>query len=106
MARRVRKTHTTLTVDLLGDPLAYAHALPPPGSDHDWRLHGTVTIDGVTGGMAWRGGGYGIAIGQVVRELNLWERVDVHRVLEIDRPPGIEDAPRFKIEPMSIPGRW
>jgi hypothetical protein len=31
--------------------------LPGPASDHDWRLYGTVTIDGLTGGLAWKGAG-------------------------------------------------
>lgn len=97
MTRRPRKKPFTLTIDLLGDwrPLAAAHL--PARSDHDWRYFGTVTIDGVSGALAWKSGEYGIAVGEApVRVFGLWERIRLSEIMEFESPPGRELAPRSK----------
>jgi len=83
-----------VTLDLLADWHAYAEPPPEPNSEHDWRYFGTITIDGQTGALAWRAGGYGIGNGPNVRELGLWNRIKVTGLL-MDNPPGYADAPRF-----------
>jgi len=90
-----------VTLDLLADWHAYAEPLPEPRSEHDWRYFGTITIDGQTGALAWRAGGYGIGSGTTVRELGLWDRIKVEALL-MDEPPGFADAPRFPPEAPSV----
>lgn len=83
-----------VSLDLLADWRAYAESLPEPRSDHDWRYFGTVTMDGHTGALAWRLGGYGIGNGAKVRELGIWDRIQVNGLL-MEEPPGYSNAPRF-----------
>jgi len=97
MTRRPRKKPFTLTIDLLGDWRPLAAAPLPARSDHDWRYFGTVTIDGVSGALAWKSGEYGIAVGDApVRAFGLWERIRLSEIMEFESPPGRELAPRSK----------
>jgi hypothetical protein len=97
MPRLQRKKPFTLTIDLLGDWRPLATAPPPARSDHDWRYFGTVTINGVSGALAWKSGGYGTAIGDgPVRPFGLWERIRLGEIMEFESPPGRELAPRRK----------
>jgi hypothetical protein len=73
-----------VTLDLLADWRAYAEPLPTPMREHDWRYFGAITIDGQTGALAWRAGGYGIGNGASVRELGLWDRIKVTALLMRD----------------------
>jgi len=83
-----------ITIDLLADWRAFATPLQPARSEHDWRYFGTITIDGQTGALAWRAGGYGVANGTNVRELGLWDQIKVSGLL-VGEPPGFADVPRF-----------
>jgi hypothetical protein len=83
-----------ITVDLLADWLPYADPLPEPRSNHDWRYFGTITMDGETGALAWRAGGYGFGSGARVCELGLWDRIKLNAIM-LGEPPGYSDAPRF-----------
>lgn len=83
-----------VTLDLLVDWRTYAEPLSTPASEHDWRYFGTVTMDGQTGALAWRAGAYGIGIGSIVRELDLWDRIKVNAIM-LRELPGCADAPRF-----------
>ena len=83
-----------VSLDLLADWHAYAEPLPEPRSEDDWRYFGTITMDGQTGALAWRAGGYGIGNGTAVRELGLWDRIKVTSLL-MDEPPGFANAPLF-----------
>lgn len=97
MTRRPSKTSFTLTIDLLDDWRPLAAATPPARSDHDWRYFGTVTINGVTGALAWKASGYGMAVGDgPVQPLGLWERIRLSEIMEFESPPGRELAPRSK----------
>jgi hypothetical protein len=96
MARIPRKKSFTLTVDLLADWHPFADPPPVPRRDSDWRYFGTATYNGVTGALAWRTGGYGIAVAsEPVAEFPLWERIRLNSILEFERPPGLELQPRF-----------
>lgn len=88
-------------LDLLADWRVYAEPLPAPTNEHDWRYVGTITMDGQTGALAWRAGGYGIGNGTNVRELGLWDRIKVTSLL-MGNPPGHADAPRFAGLALSI----
>ena len=97
-----------ISMDLLADWRMYAEPLPSPNGEHDWRYYGTITIDGQTGALAWRAGGYGIGIGNgaSVRELGLWDRIKVTSFL-MDAPPGYADAPHFTpLAPSVWPKEW
>lgn len=95
MTRLPRKKPFTLTIDLLDDWRPLAAAPPPARSDHDWRYFGTITIHGVRGALAWKTGGYGVAIGDSpVRPLGLWKRIRINEIMEFESPPGRELAPR------------
>lgn len=83
-----------VSLDLLADWRGYAEPLPVSTSQHDWRYFGTITINGQTGALAWRGGGYGIGNGAAVRELGMWDRIKVTSLL-MDEPSGFANAPRF-----------
>jgi len=83
-----------ISMDLLADWRMYAEPLPSPNGEHDWRYYGTITIDGQTGALAWRAGGYGIGNGATVREFGLWDRIKVSGLL-MGEPPGFADVPRF-----------
>lgn len=94
--RRPTKAELTrrIEIDLLADWHQYAEPLSPPASKHDWRFFGVVTIDGVPGALAWRAGGFGVGTGSDLRELGMWDRIKMDRLLEA-RPLGIERAPQF-----------
>lgn len=83
-----------VSLDLPADWRAYAEPLPTPASEHDWRYFGTITMDGQTGALAWRAGGYGIGNGAAVRELGLWDRIKITSLL-MAKPPGHAGAPTF-----------
>ena len=83
-----------ISMDLLADWRMYAEPLPSPNGEHDWRYYGTITIDGQTGALAWRAGGYGIGNGTMVRELGMWDQIKVSGLL-MGEPPGFADVPRF-----------
>ena len=70
-----------ITMDLLADWRPYATALPEPRSGHDWRYFGTITMDGETGALAWRAGGYGFGSGGYSREFGLWDRIKVTAIM-------------------------
>lgn len=89
-----------VTLDLLADWHAYAEPLPEARSEHDWRYFGAITVDGQTGALAWRAGGYGIGNGASVRELGLRDRIKVTSLL-MNAPPGCANAPRFT--PLAAP---
>jgi hypothetical protein len=55
-------------------------------------------MDGETGALAWRAGNYGIGIGSEVRELGMWDRIKIDRIL-VSIPPGHADVPRFMRPP-------
>jgi hypothetical protein len=107
MSRRPTKAEreAIITLDLLGDPLAYADLLPEPRGEHDWQYFGTITRNGVTGALAWRAGGYGVGIGAMVKECSLWDRIKIDRIL-LDDPPGVDFAPTFHPapHPLNPPG--
>lgn len=106
MARIPRKKPFTLTIDLLADWSPFADPPSEPHIDHDWRHFGTVTYNGTTGALAWRIGGYGMAVGsEPVREFQLWERIRLNSILEFESPPGFELRPRFRpMEGWGTPG--
>ena len=93
MARRVHRAKS-FSYDLLADWRPYAS---PPLADHrNWIYHGTVTLEGVTGALAWRHGWYGIAVDDhPVRELGIWERIKIGDDLRAQAVPGWETAPTF-----------
>ena len=97
--RRPQRRHRSLTIDLLADWQQVADPLPEPHGPRDWQLYGTVTIDGITGGLAWKPGRYAIVTGAILRELGLWEHIDVSTTLAIAKPPGHEAAPRYAVDP-------
>ena len=84
-----------IALDLRADWREYAEPLPPAASKHDWRYFGVVVIDGQRGALAWRAGGFGVGTGASVRELGMWDRIKIERLLEA-HPPGIERAPEFQ----------
>ena len=91
--------HRTLSIDLLADWRPFADPQPRINGPRDWQLYGTVTIDGTTGGLAWKPGSYAIVTGAMLRELGMWERIDVSNTVAIDKPPGHEGAPRYAVDP-------
>ena len=95
-----------ISLDLLADWCAYAEPLPTSTSEDDWRYFGTITMDGQTGALAWRAGGYGIGNGSTVRELGIWDRIKVTSLL-MDEPPGCASTPRFTpLAPSKWPEEW
>ena len=58
-----------------------------------------MTIDGTTDGLAWKAGSYAIVTGATLRELDIWERIDVSNTMAVDKPPGHENAPRYAVDP-------
>jgi len=96
--RTPKRTHRTLSIDLLADWRPFTDPLPSPNGPRDWQLYGTVTIDGTTGGLAWKPGSYAIVTGGALRELGMWEHIDVSNTVAIDKPPGHEGAPRNAVE--------
>ena len=83
----------SFSYDLLGHWHGLADA-PEPGSI--WTYHGTVTLEGVTGALAWRRGRVGIAVGSLpVRDLGLFERMQIGHDIQNHAVPGWETAPMF-----------
>jgi hypothetical protein len=97
--RHPKRMHRTLSIDLLADWRPFADPLPASADPRAWQLYGTVTIDGTTGALAWKPGGYAIVTGSTLRELGMWERIDVANTVAIKKPPGHEAAPRSPVEP-------
>jgi len=65
----------------------------------DCRYFGTVTYNSVTGALAWKGAGYGLAIGSApVYEFPLWERIRLQTIMELEHPPRNELTPKFAQE--------
>ncbi len=97
MTRRRRKSPSSLTIDLLGDWRPLAAAPSPARGGHGWRYFGTVTLNGVSGALAWTDDGYGMAVGNSpVQPLGLRERIRLSEIMEFESPPGRELAPRRK----------
>lgn len=93
MARRVHRAKS-FSYDLLADWRPYAS--PPAPGRLGWIYHGTVTLEGVTGALAWRHGWLGIAVrDEPVRELRLWERIRISEEVRAHEAPGWETAPVF-----------
>jgi hypothetical protein len=83
----------SFSYDLLDRWQSHA-AAPEPGSP--WRYHGTVTLASVTGALAWRRGSVGIAIGRLpVRELGLFERMQIGHDIQNHAVPGWASVPMF-----------
>lgn len=79
--------------DLRADWRPYADE-PVFGSE--WTYYGTVTIDDITGALAWRRGYVGIAIGHLpVRELNIFQRLQIGHDIQEGSVPGWEAAPIY-----------
>lgn len=95
MARRVHRAKS-FSYDLLADWRPYADAPPPAVTDSDWLYHGTVTLDGETGALAWKRGWFGIAVGSYpVRELGMWESIQIDQEVRERVVTGWEMAPTF-----------
>jgi hypothetical protein len=91
MARRVHRAKS-FSYDLLADWRPYAE----PPTQPRWIYHGTVTLEGETGALAWRHGWYGIAVGdQPVRELGLWERIKLSEDIRDQCVPGWNTVPTW-----------
>jgi hypothetical protein len=60
---RQPKRAKSFAFDLLADWSAVASPLGPDDIHRGWVLHGTATLNGATGALAFRAGGYGIAVG-------------------------------------------
>lgn len=77
MARQPKRAKS-LSFDLLADWSVFAAPLDPNNNHLGWLLHGTAALNGATGALAFCGGCYWIRVGnQGVRELDMWERIDV-----------------------------
>jgi len=95
MARRVHRAKS-FSYDLLADWRPYAVPPDQVRNVFGWIYHGTVTLEGVTGALAWRRGLNGIAVGGLeVRELGMWERIRIDREIREKAAPGWETVPQF-----------
>ena len=93
MARKVHRAKS-FSYDLLADWRPYA--VPPVADHRGWIYHGTVTLEGVTGALAWRPGWYGIAVGDwPARDLGMWERIRICQEVLAKEVPGWETVPTF-----------
>ena len=93
---RQPKRAKSFSFDLLADWSAFATPLDPHDNHLGWVLHGTATLNGEAGALAFRGGWYGIKVGsRPVRELDMWERIEVSHGIEFKTAPGWESVPRF-----------
>jgi len=96
---RQPKRAKSFSFDLLAHWSAVATPLDPHDNHLGWVLHGTATLNGEAGALAFRGGWYGIKVGsRPVRELDMWERIDVSHGIKFKTAPGWESAPRFVCE--------
>jgi len=96
---RQPKRAKSFSFDLLADWSAVAAPLDEKDVHRGWTLHGTTTLNGDTCALAFRGGWYGIKFGSLdVRELDLWERIDVSHGIEFRTAPGWESVPQFVCE--------
>lgn len=96
MAKHVKRAKS-FSFDLLADWAP--HATPPGPAEvcRGWVLHGTATLNGVTGALAFCGGWYGIKVGgQDVADLGMWERIDVSQGIEFKTATGWEHVPKFE----------
>lgn len=93
---RQPKRAKSFAFDLLADWSAFATPLEADGNHLGWVLHGCATLNGVTGSLAFRGGWYGIKVGsQGVRELDMWERIELQNGIALKTAPGWESVPQF-----------
>ena len=93
---RQSKRAKSFSFNLLADWSAVATPLDPQDNQLGWVLHGTATLNGEAGALAFRGGWYGIKFGGLaVRELDLWDRIDVSHGIKFKTAPGWEGAPQF-----------
>ena len=93
---RQPKRAKSFSFDLLADWSAVATPLDPQDNHLGWVLHGTATLNGEAGALAFRGGWYGIKVGsRPVRELDMWERIDLQNAIALKTAPGWEGVPRF-----------
>lgn len=95
MARKVHRAKS-FSYDLLADWRPYA--VPPDQTRNvfGWIYCGTVTLEGVTGALAHRRGWYGIAVdNQEVRELDMWERIQIGDDIRSRSVPGWDVAPTY-----------
>lgn len=93
-----RKSHRakSFSYDLLADWRPYAVPPDPSRNVHGWIYHGTVTLEGITGALAHRRGWYGIAIGGFeVRELGIWERIQINEEIRSRSVPGWDTVPTY-----------
>lgn len=94
---RQPKRAKSFSFDLLADWSAVATPLDADDARCGWVLHGTATLNGETGALAFRGGWYGIKVGRrEVRELDMWERIDVSHGITFKTAPGWEGVPQFE----------
>ena len=98
MAKQPKRAKS-FSFDLLADWTPYATPPGPQDAHRGWVLHGTATLNGVTGALAFRAGWYGIAVGGApVVDLGMWGRIDVSHGIEFKTAPGWEGVPRFVCE--------
>lgn len=106
MARKVHRAKS-FSYDLLADWRPFA--VPPDQTRNvfGWTYHGTVTLDGTTGALAHRRGWFGIAVGSFeVRELGLWERIQIGDDIRSRSVPGWDTAPAYpEVHPTPAAGR-
>ena len=94
---RQPKRARSFAFDLLAEWTPFASPPGPADAGRGWILYGIATLNGVTGGLAFCAGWYGIKIGGApVAELGMWERIDVSNGITFKTAPGWEHAPRFE----------
>lgn len=93
MARRVPRAKS-FSFDLQADWRPFAD---PPAEGSDWIYYGTATLNGETGALAWPRHGVPrfVIRGRASVELQLWERIDLHRAVDMKTAPGWEGVPRW-----------
>jgi hypothetical protein len=106
MARRQPRAKS-FSYDLLADWRPYAVPLDQVRNVFGWTYCGTVTLEGVTGALAHRRGWFGIAIGNFeVRELGMWERIQIRDEIHSKSVPGWDTAPAYPgVPPTPATGR-
>ncbi len=103
MARKVHRAKS-FSYDLLADWRPYA--VPPDQTRNvsGWTYRGTVTLKGTTDALAWRRGFNGIAVGDHVRELGMWERIRIDHDIRDQAVPGWDTAPKYpEVHPTPAP---
>jgi len=106
MARRQLRTQS-FRYDLLADWRPYAVPPDQVRNVFGWTYCGTVTLEGVTGALAHRQGWFGIAIGHFeVRELGIWERIQIGEQISSRTVPGWDTVPTYPdVHPTPATGR-